>query len=369
MSEEERGDVEALRAFCDDVQAVQLPKWRSWWNCALTAPTAAPLQSAYCWQPELLARILAAADSADVIHVEHLRGARYGLAIKAELARRGRSTPVIWDSVDSISLLFRQAAAQSRSGFGRWITRFELARTERYEGWLLGQFGQVVVTSDSDRKALLELANGRASQASIRVIPNGVNTDYFRPNPAVERQPATLVFSGKMSYHANVTAALHLINDIMPHVWAERPDTQVVIAGKDPTPHLRSLAERHAQRVMVTGTVPDIRPYLWGATVAVAPIVYGAGIQNKVLEAMACATPVIATPRAVGALGAQQGQEVLVAQQPEAFAQTVLEVLADPSSQRQIGAAGLRYVETRHTWDQAAAQLENMYHDYAVVHG
>jgi glycosyltransferase involved in cell wall biosynthesis len=324
------------------------------------------LQAAYCWQPQLLAQIEWDALQADVIHVEHLRGARYGLAIRAELARRRHSIPVVWDSVDCISLLFRQASAQSESGFGRWVTRFELARTERYEGWLLDKFNHIVITSPHDREALLNLLPKGRSVAPVTIVPNGVDTAYFKPNPQVARQPATLVFSGKMSYHANVTAALHLVDDIMPHVWAKRPDVRVMIVGKDPSPKLCTLARQHGPRVEVTGTVADIRPYLWEATIAVAPIIYGAGIQNKVLEAMACATPVVATPHAIGALKAQPGRDVLIAREPGAFAGAILELLANPQRQNEVGQAGLRYVETHHSWNKVAAQLETVYHDYAV---
>jgi glycosyltransferase involved in cell wall biosynthesis len=120
-----------------------------------------------------------------------------------------------------------------------------------------------------------------------------------------------------MSYHANVTAALHLVNDIMPHVWAQRPAVQVWLVGKDPTAEVRRLAETaptlpgsEERRVVVTGGVPSMPEYIQGATIAVAPLLYGAGIQNKALEAMACGTPVVATAQATGALRVGTGARV-----------------------------------------------------------
>jgi glycosyltransferase involved in cell wall biosynthesis len=155
--------------------------------------------------------------------------------------------------------------------------------------------------------------------------------------------------------------AVHLIHNIMPIVWARCPDARVVIVGKDPTREVQALAQNPA--VVVTGTVEDIRPYLYQATVAVTPITYGAGIQNKVLEAMACATPVVSSPQAVSALRVVPGRDVLVAQEPIAFAEAVLDLIRDPQQQRAVGAAGKAYVEAHHKWPDIAMQLEGVYHN------
>jgi glycosyltransferase involved in cell wall biosynthesis len=131
------------------------------------------------------------------------------------------------------------------------------------------------------------------------------------------------------------------------------------IVGKDPPKEILALAGNPA--VTVTGTVADIRPYLQQASAAVAPLTYGAGIQNKVLEAMASATPVVVSPLAVAALAAQAGQDILVAKDSEDFAQGVLNLLSNPAYRRQVGEAGRRYVETYHQWDAIAGQLEGVY--------
>ncbi|NIW43885.1 MAG: glycosyltransferase, partial [Gammaproteobacteria bacterium] len=117
--------------------------------------------------------------------------------------------------------------------------------------------------------------------------------------------PETVVITGKMSYHANITMAVYLAEEIMPRVWAERPGVQLEIVGKDPSPEVQNLGEH--KNVSVIGGVPDLRPYIQKATVAAAPILYGVGIQNKVLEAMACGTPVVVTPQAVSAIDVNDG--------------------------------------------------------------
>jgi glycosyltransferase involved in cell wall biosynthesis len=168
-----------------------------------------------------------------------------------------------------------------------------------------------------------------------------------------------------MSYHANLTAALHLVNDIMPQVWRKAPQVKVWIVGKDPAPQVRALEQQPGgsttRLVTVTGTVSDLRPYLQHTTLAVAPIPYGAGIQNKVLEAMACAAPVIASPQASSALEANAGQALLVAENADTFAETILCLLDKPVRRAALGQAGRAYVEQYHSWNAVAVQLETIY--------
>ncbi len=297
------------------------------------------------------------------VHVEHLRGARYGLRLLPELA--DSAVPVVWDSVDSISYLFRQTVDRSPHGLRRVLTQLELQRTEWYEGYLVNSFDHVLVTSKTDKKALEELGHLAAPAADkVAVLNNGVDLAYFMPEPGLQREPATLVVSGKLSYHANVNMVLHLVQNVMPLIWAERPEVRLCVVGKNPPREILALGENPA--VVVTGTVPDIRPYLQQATVAVAPITYGAGIQNKVLEAMACGTPVVATSKAVSALDILLGEDVLVADDAQQLARAVLQLLSSRDLQKKIGDAGRRYVENHHSWKAIAEKLEAIYWEAVI---
>jgi glycosyltransferase involved in cell wall biosynthesis len=241
------------------------------------------------------------------------------------------------------------------------MTQFELGRTRVFEVGALARFDHVLVTSPVDRKELLDLVPKDVISTPVSVIPNGVDLDYYKSGEGIEREPATVVFSGKMSYHANITMALYLANEIMPIVWRQRPDVRLSIVGKDPPGNIQAL--RGNPVIEVTGTVDDIRPYVQKATVAAVPLIYGAGLQNKVLEAMACATPVVATPGAVSALQAQDGRDLLVAQEAEDFANHILSIIEDTTHQISIGQAGRGYVEKYHRWDVVAGQLEGIYHE------
>ncbi len=129
-NEEEREDLNRLNDECYQVKGVHLSRARSLMNCLKAVPTQIPLQAVYCWQPELASQLLELAQQAkgepayDILHVEHLRGARYGLFLKTKSIKGVKRLPIVWDSVDSISLLFKQAAVQSKSQFSRWLNSF-----------------------------------------------------------------------------------------------------------------------------------------------------------------------------------------------------------------------------------------------------
>ncbi len=351
-------DVDALRSKVARVYYQEQPVWYSLWNSLLAVPSRRPLQTVYSWNPRLakqLVKLLRVPGTFDVVHVEHLRGSLYGQYVKSKLPH----IPVVWDSVDCISYLFEQASKHSTGGFGKFVTRFELGRTRWMEGKLVTEFDRVLVTSETDKNALLELASPGSKPAPISVLSNGVDLEFFRPNPAVERDAETLVFSGKMSYHANISMVKFLVAEIMPKVWAKRPTVQLVIVGKDPTAEIRALGAD--PRITVTGTVDDIRPYLWKATLAVVPLVYGAGIQNKILEAMACGTPVVTTSKTLASLSVTPGRELLIADGADAFAQIVLDLFDDRRLISEIGIAGSRYVQNHHSWTAITKQMIDHY--------
>lgn len=371
-AKEDQKDIEDLAPYCHQIMALPLTRWRSYFNSLLALSSPDPLQSAYCWNPELahcLGSMFNNQDGRapfDIIHIEHLRGARYGISLKAILnggsLGQGEKPfpPIVWDSVDNISLLFRQASVHSRGFYSRLMARFELSRTEGYEARLMHQFSHILVTSQNDRKAFLDLLPGSRILPEISVIPNGVDTQFFTPDPTIRREPDTLVISGKMSYHANVTMCLNFVSQVMPLIWAKRPEVKLWLVGKDPTKELGALGKNPA--IKVTGTVANIRPYLQRSTLALAPLTYGTGIQNKVLEAMACGTPVVSTPQAVSALSTVIGRDVAVANSSEELAGAILRLLDDPDQCARLGRNGRKYVEENHSWDAITANLEEVYH-------
>jgi glycosyltransferase involved in cell wall biosynthesis len=351
---EDRSGLDWLHEWCHRVETIPLPRWRTLWNALQALPSRTPLQAAYSRSPEMAALIrhTQAKIPFDVAHLEHLRGSELSPAING--------LPIVFDSVDSIALLFERVRASGPTWRSRLLAGLDLARTKHYEGHLLKHYSRVLVTSPHDRDALAELSTSPDADERLVVLPNGVDLDYFAPLDA-PRDPATLIFTGKMSYHANVAAAESLITEVMPLIWQRLPDVRLMIVGKDPPDHLIAQAEN--PQITVTGFVPDLRPYLAQATISISPMRYGVGIQNKVLEAMAMVTPVITTPQATSALQVQANQDVMVAETAQTMAKTAITMLADETLRESIGRAGRRYVETHHDWNAVAKKLVGVYRE------
>ncbi|HIE39209.1 MAG TPA: glycosyltransferase [Anaerolineae bacterium] len=358
-SAEEWDQADILREWSVRVEIFPIPLARSLSNSLWALPTREPLQAVYAYHPAMERRLgeLVREEPFDVVHIEHLRAARLVQAV--------RGMPTVYDSVDCISLLFEQAAQEGAQLRSRLMTALDLARTRRYEAQLLTRYHQVVVTSQRDKEALERLARrylpSEARAADITVVTNGVDLAYFRPppNPKPEARSPTVIFTGKMSYHANVAAALYFAREVLPRIWNCNPALRFQIVGKDPPEAVRRLAMDG--RIEVTGYVEDLRPYLARAAVAVCPARYAVGIQNKVLEAMAMGTPVVSTSAGCAALEAGRGRELLVADGAEEMARAILDILSDPALAARLSAKGRRYVEAHHSWEAGALRLAGVY--------
>ena len=321
-------------------------------------PTQLPLQVAFCAAPVLRASLAdqLASGQFDLLHVEFVRA----LGVLPDFL----PLPTIWDAVDCISQLYAQGARYSATPMLRFIGQREARLTRAYELKQLQRFRNVLVTSERDRQAFLEIAQAGAAKTSgktlaeITVLPHGVDREYYQAF-SVPRQPATLVFSGKMSFHANIAGIFHFVQRILPLIWEKRPETRLIIAGSNPPASIRRLA--FDQRIEVTGYVPDLRPFIAQAQVAISPLPYAVGIQNKILEAMALGTPVVATSSATAGLETIAGQHLLVADEPEAFARQVLRLLADRTLWNNLSQYGLTYIATHHDWECITHKLIHVY--------
>ncbi|MDQ2713693.1 MAG: glycosyltransferase [Chloroflexota bacterium] len=319
--------------------------------------TKLPLQVAFDASPRLRAVISEqlALGSFDLMHVEFIR-------VLGALPENF-PVPLVWDAVDCISLLYEQGGRAGTTVLLRLLGTFEARRVRMYEREQLSGIRQVLVASPRDQNAFLEIAAPPSTMqvpAVISVLPHGIDQNYFRP-ALEERWPETLIFSGKMSFHANVAGVLHLAKQIMPLIWQKKPGVRLIIAGSNPPASVRRLAQHRL--IEVTGYVPDIRPYIERAQVAVCPLPYAVGIQNKILEAMALETPVVASPQAAAGLLGVAGRDLLIAAEPQAFADAVLRLLDDRQLHREIAANGSKYIATYHNWDRLIQQLISIYTD------
>lgn len=368
-SEQELTDVEALRTQGFAVVTTEESKRQAALRSGMALLGSLPLQVAYARSQHFtqVVQELWAQRTFDVIHVEHLRGI-------ASMEPLAQAHPLVWDAVDCISLLSKQTMVGGPSLPVRTVALLEHKRTQRYEGRIVHMLPHILVTSERDRQAMIELrrtqtasvaGNDEEAEATIRVLPNGVDLTYFSPLNQ-KRRRFNVVFSGKMSYHANVATALYLYRQIMPLLWQQQPETTLTIVGSKPPPSIQQLARD--PRVEVTGYVDDLRPYVGRAQVMLSPMVYSVGIQNKVLEAMALGTPVVVAAQAAAALGTRPGRDLMVASSANEFAELTLRLMNDAELHATLSQCGRAYVEQQHDWRLITDRLVDVYQQAILTH-
>ncbi len=231
--------------------------------------------------------------------------------------------------------------------------KLEAGKMRKYEKRVAGHFDQCTVTTRGELEEFEKLGLNR----SCSVIPNGVDSQYFRSR-STRRDPNVLVFVGRMDYFPNVDGMLYFTKDIFPIVRRSVPNAQLRIVGSNPSRAVRDLAT--VPGITVTGHVPDVRPYLEDAAVAVAPLRLARGTQNKILEAMAMSMPVVATSAAAKGIDAISGRHLAVSDGPGEFAAQVIELLRNADLRAQLSMAGCRQVENAHAWPNSMAILDDI---------
>ena len=188
-------------------------------------------------------------------------------------------------------------------------------------------------------------------------IPTGVDAEHFAP-PASSPHVADLVFVGLMDWSANADAVLYFLDRILPHIRRRRPETTFTIVGRNPSPQILDRA-RSDSRLLVTGTVSDVRPYLWGASASVVPLRIGSGTRIKIYEAMAAGTPVVSTTIGAEGLELNPGQDICIADDPAEFAARCVELLEDGDRRSRMAAAARQLVAERFSWERVARCVEH----------
>lgn len=361
-NQRERADVDALRQEGLKIVAVHDCKWHKLLRCLQGYGTAQPLQVTFDAAPKLrsLLQTYLASHYFDLLHIEFIRALGMLPVLPDAL-----SIPCVWDAVDCVSHLYEQGAMHRATLLMRWLGRNEAQRVRAYEGDMLYRFRHVLVTSERERVALLQIAAQTSADvpesrvcAQISVVPHGINQDYFQPFTGF-REPDTLVFSGKMSFHANIAGVMELVTRILPLIWQQRPAVRLIIAGSDPPLSVRRLA--HDPRIVVTGYVSDLRSFVSRAWVVACPLPYAVGIQNKVLEAMALGTPVVASSYAAAGLQTTTGHNLLIADTPQSFADAVVLLLTQATLWQRLSQQGQEYIQRYHHWDTILMRLQTVY--------
>ena len=330
-----------LLACCSAVRHLQIRWWESAWGILRALLTHRPLQLGY-WSSRRARRAFADWErqvQPDVIYCQMVRTIP---------VVEGSSRRKVLDFQDALSLNTRRRMQRSHGPL-RLVLNYEYRALQRVEQQALSLFDAATVISPIDRDAL---------DPSVHLVPNGVDTDYFHPRlPAPDARPFSIVFTGNMSYAPNIDAACWLVKEIMPLVWKQcTSPLRVLIAGADPKPAVRALAGPH---VVVSGRLPDIRLAYASASIFVAPMRIGSGMQNKLLEAMAMHLPCVTTSLAASPLGATPWEHLLVGDSAAELADLIIKLGID-ELHRSIADAGRRFVLDRYSWPAAVAPLEKI---------
>ena len=267
---------------------------------------------------------------------------------------QAKSARRLFDLGDVDSQKWHALAAQ-RSGPLAWLYRREARKIAALEQRALNVSDATIFVSDAEA-ALFKTLSPAARHNRIHAVSNGVDAGYF--SPAKPAKPASLVrvvFVGAMDYQPNIDAVIFFANLVMP-LLRQHNAVHFQIVGSKPAPAVKALA-RHPD-IEVTGRVPDVRPYLAKADLVAAPLLLARGIQNKVLEAMAMAKPVVATEAAATGLDATHGQHLLIANKPEEFVSQINRLVEDPELGAAIGAAARDHVLAQFSWDARLAALD-----------
>ncbi|MEE4315774.1 MAG: TIGR03087 family PEP-CTERM/XrtA system glycosyltransferase [Erythrobacter sp.] len=265
---------------------------------------------------------------------------------------------VIIDLCDVDSAKFASYAA---NGERAWINSRE-ARLLALEEERLGRRADATLLISHAEAALYRSRLSAPGEVNVQVVGNGIDADYFDPatvlpEPMLASLPGPhFVFTGQMDYRPNEQAALWAIEKLVPQLRLRYPGALLHVVGRNPTTRL--MAQHGLPGVQVWGEVPDVRPFLAGADVVIAPLLIARGVQNKVLEAMAMARPVVLTPDAATGIAAQDGVHwVTSTADPQAMCAVLEPLLADPDARLRIGAAARRFVLDHHGWDAVLAAL------------
>jgi polysaccharide biosynthesis protein PslH len=333
-----------LRDYCDQLIVEVLSSRVRWRRALLALASARPSSARYFWSPRLNEAIREAG-SFDRVLVHCAFMAEYVIDMACEIK--------ILDYVDIDSGKwsdYQNYKGQPLSLAYGW----EAKKLRRYESEVAPHFTSCTVTTKN------ELAEFHSLGVSIpcTVVSNGVDLEYFNPKGRVEGSTPIIVFVGRMDYFPNVDGILEFTRNVFPRVRATVPNVELRIVGADPTRSVFRL--NRVPGIKVTGYVPDIRPHVADASVAIAPLRIARGTQNKVLEMMAAGIPVVATPEAAKGVQAVAGEHLMVAGNAEEFASHVVELLRNRDLRRKFSEAGRKQVEKAHSWPAAMTILDDV---------
>ncbi len=250
------------------------------------------------------------------------------------------------------SIIWQRRAEHGGGSLARLFLQLQTERMFQYEDRVCREAGHVVAVSPIDAKLMRNLFG----LTRLSSIPTGVDIDYFSPlhTPLM----TDLVFVGSMDWLPNVDGVLYFVREILPAIRRKRPDCSIAIVGRTPPPEVIKLARD--PNILVTGTVVDVRPFLWGAHASIVPLRIGGGTRLKIYESMAAGTPTISTTIGAEGLEISSPDNIRIADSPADFAEQCLELLGDGAARKAMAANARDFVARRFSWGRIASRFEEI---------
>jgi polysaccharide biosynthesis protein PslH len=254
------------------------------------------------------------------------------------------------------TMIWRRYAEQAGDPIRRSFFRSQAHRLETYETSACRRAAHVITVSDADAELLREMCG----VSHFSSVPTGVDAAYFSPPSMLEANLACdLLFTGSMDWMPNIDGVLWFVKDVLPLIRRRRPLCSFTVAGRRPVTAIRVL-ESIDPLIRVTGTVADVRPYLWSGRVSVVPLRVGSGTRLKIYESMAAGIPVVSTTIGTEGLNVSAPENIRIADTPSAFTSACLELLEDQPIRDNQAVAAARLVRENFSWETAAARFEEI---------
>lgn len=283
----------------------------------------------------------------DVVHVDHLHMAHYGVFLKKRYG-----LPIVLRQHNVETAVMQRFARDQKSVWLRWYARLQYRKLQRYEPNLCEQFDCCAMITPEDERRLQTMS----PRTRTAVIPAGVDLPSLADD--ISEEPGNILFLASLDWPPNVDGFLWFYENVLPLVQREAPAARVSIIGKGRAPRLQALA---SFGVRLIGFVDDVAPYLQAAEVCIVPLFAGGGMRIKILEMFAHRKAVVSTSVGCEGLAAANEQDLLIADDPQNFAEAILAVLRQPTFRRSLGAHARTLVEKKYVWPQIGAAFENIY--------
>ena len=259
--------------------------------------------------------------------------------------------------------IWRRHASTAPNPVTRAYFQMQAERMFVYERDVCKKVRHLIAVSPEDACQFRELFG---LTGPVSDIPTGVDADFFAVPPENPPSRSGIVFVGSMDWLPNIDGVRFFVEQILPLIRRDHPDCRLVIAGRDPDPAIQQLASSHRD-IVVTGRVPDIRPYLWSSAISVVPLRIGGGTRLKIYESMAAGAPVVSTTIGAEGLAVRSPDNIRLADTPEAFARACVELLTSIEENRRLAAAARQLVESQFGWEGVAARFEQILAQHALT--